>query len=62
MRTDESPELTLTARDLGAAWLGGTGLWLAADVGRVDEHTVGVVARFDDLFVTPRPPWCNTWF
>ena len=62
VRTDESPELTLTARDLGAAWLGGTGLWLAADVGRVDEHTAGAVARFDDLFVTPRPPWCNTWF
>ena len=58
----EAPDLTITARDLGAAWLGGSGLWMAADAGRVSEHTAGAVGRFDNLFVTDPPPWCNTWF
>ena len=60
--TDDDPDVTVTARELGAAWLGGTGLWLAAGAGQVDEHTAGAVRRFDDLFLTNQPPWCNTWF
>jgi predicted acetyltransferase len=60
--TDDPADLTVTARDLGAAWLGDAGLWAPAGAGRVGVHTDGAVARFDNLFVTDPPPWCNTWF
>jgi predicted acetyltransferase len=60
--TGDSPDLSLDVADLGAAYLGGTPLWPAAAAGQVDEHRRGAVADFDRLFLTDRPPWCNTWF
>jgi predicted acetyltransferase len=60
--TDAAPDLTLGVADLGAAYLGGTPLWPAAQAGLVTEHRDGAVAAFDRLFLTDRPPWCNTWF
>jgi predicted acetyltransferase len=60
--TDEGADITLGVDDLGAAYLGDTPLCHAAGAGRVDEHTAGAVRRFDAMFVTEPPPWCNTWF
>jgi predicted acetyltransferase len=60
--TGDPPDLSLDVADLGAAYLGGTPLWPAAVAGQVDEHRRGAVAEFDRLFLTDRPPWCNTWF
>ena len=60
--TTMPPDLTVDIADLGAAWLGGTPLWPAAAAGRVTEHRPGAVERFDRLFFTAQPPWCNTWF
>jgi predicted acetyltransferase len=60
--TRQTPDLSLDVADLGAAYLGGTPLWPAAAAGHVDEHRRGAVADFDRLFLTDRPPWCNTWF
>ncbi len=59
---DGEPDLVLRTADLAAAWLGGTPLWPASDAGRVDSRTAGSVERFDRMFLTARPPWCNTWF
>jgi predicted acetyltransferase len=60
--TTDAPDLTVELADLGAAYLGGTPLWPAASAGRVTEHRAGALATFDRLFLTSRPPWCNTWF
>jgi predicted acetyltransferase len=60
--TSAPADLTLTASDLGAAYLGSTPLWPAAAAGRVDTHRRGVVDAFDRLFGSARPSWCNTWF
>lgn len=61
-RTATRPDLTLDARELGAACLGGTPLAPAAATGRIVEHRPGALAAFDRLFVGPTPPWCHTWF
>lgn len=61
-RTDDAPDLTLAARELGGAYLGGTPLVRAARAGRVVEHTSGAVARFDRLFRGDVEPWCSTMF
>jgi predicted acetyltransferase len=60
--TDKEPDLVLTVGDLGAAYLGGTPLYPAAYIGRVDERTTGAVRRFDAMFLSTPIPWCNTWF
>jgi len=60
--TTATPDLTLTAADLGAAYLGSTPLWPAAGCGRVHEHRRGAVDAFDRLFGSDRPAWCHTWF
>jgi predicted acetyltransferase len=60
--TTAAPDLTVTAADVAAASLGGTPLWPAAWIGRVDEHTARAVQRFDALFTTQPAPFCNTWF
>jgi predicted acetyltransferase len=60
--TDESPDLTLPVRTLGAAYLGGARLATLHAGGWLDEHTPGSVARADALFAGSVAPWCNTWF
>lgn len=61
-RTDGAPDLTLEARLLGAAYLGGTSLREAAISGGATEHRSGALAEADLLFTTASPPWCSTWF
>lgn len=59
---DATPDLTLSATELGAAYLGGTHLAALAAAGRVDEHTAGAIAKADLMFAEARAPWCQTSF
>ncbi len=60
--TGREPDLTLSAADLGAAYLGGVRLRTLHHAGRVDEHTPGALARADAMFATDRQPWClDSW-
>ena len=61
-RTDAAPDLTLEARHLGAASLGGTRLVDATRAGGATEHRAGALRETDLLFRTAEPPWCATWF
>jgi predicted acetyltransferase len=61
-RTDDEPDLTLTAYALGAAYLGGTRLRNLAMGGLVTEHTAGALSKADLMFTSEQTPWCNTWF
>jgi predicted acetyltransferase len=61
-RTDETADVTLTARQLGAIYLGGT---TARDLGRaglIDEHTPGSVGRLTVGFAGDRAPFCPDFF
>ena len=60
--TDRSPDLTLDAAALGAAYLGGTRLRDAVATRGSDEHTPDALARADALFATLDSPWCSTFF
>ena len=61
-RTDATPDLTLEARTLGAALLGGTHLIDASRTAATVEHRAGALAEADALLWTADPPWCSTWF
>jgi predicted acetyltransferase len=61
-RTDAAPDLTLEARQLGAASLGGTSLVDATRRGGATEHRAGALRGADLLFRAADPPWCSTWF
>jgi predicted acetyltransferase len=61
-RTDTKPDLTIEARALGAALLGGTHLQDATRAGSIVEHRPGALARADALLFTVEAPWCSTWF
>lgn len=61
-QTDAEPDLTVEARHLGAASLGGTRLAEAARAGGATEHRAGALREADLLFRTAVPPWCSTWF
>lgn len=60
--TDETPDVTLGAADLGALYLGGVAPSLLAAAGRVDEHSPNSLAQADALFTTRRLPFANTGF
>ena len=60
--SDASPDLTIAASALGAAYLGGTPLRLAVLAAGVDEHREGALAEADALFRTLDQPWCTTFF
>jgi predicted acetyltransferase len=62
VRTDAAADLTLSASELGAVFLGGTRLSALAAARRVDEHTTRAVARTDAMLATARAPWCQTFF
>jgi predicted acetyltransferase len=51
------PDLTLSAADLGATYLGGTRLRTLEEAGRVVEETPGAIARADAMFAWDPPPW-----
>ncbi|MDQ1709788.1 MAG: hypothetical protein QOG49_1173 [Frankiaceae bacterium] len=61
-RTEESAQLTVSAVELGAVYLGGTRLRALAAAGFVDEHTAGAVTRADRMFAGPVEPWCAEVF
>jgi predicted acetyltransferase len=61
-RTDDAPELTIEARALGAAILGGTRLVDACRSTATIEHRPGALAFADALLRTADAPWCSTWF
>ena len=60
--TDADADLSFTANELGAVYLGGTRLRDLDRGGRVRELTDGAVVRADAMFATPSSPWCATGF
>jgi predicted acetyltransferase len=60
-RTDEPAELTLSVRELGAAYLGGPTLAAMAAAGLVDGPA-GTVAAVSLAFAADREPWCPEVF
>jgi predicted acetyltransferase len=61
-RTTDTAGLTLTATELGAAYLGGTTLNVLAAAGRVEAHRPGVLAAVSHAFTGPRAPWTPDQF
>lgn len=61
-RTDDVPDLALGVGELGAAYLGGTGLQDLYRAGRVEERSAGALARADDAFGWNAAPWCSFSF
>ncbi len=57
-RSNGKPDISLTASELGAAYLGGSHVLSAERAGRIEEHTNGAMALFDRLFRADRAPWC----
>ena len=57
-----SPDLALSATELGAAYLGGVKLSTLARAGRVVELTGGALRRADAMFASERAPWTTTPF
>lgn len=60
--TKRDPDLTIHANALGAAYLGGTALRLAAISRGFDEHRPGALDEATALFRTVEPPRCTTFF
>ncbi len=57
-----SPDLTLSATDLGAAYFGDTTLLSLADAGRVDEHAPGAALAASRVLAWHRGAWCPEIF
>ncbi|MFG2308632.1 GNAT family N-acetyltransferase [Streptomyces sp. NPDC048566] len=57
VRTEDGPDLALSARELGAAYLGGVSLVSLAAAGRVREVRQGALAEASTAFASPRAPW-----
>ncbi len=60
--TDAEPDLTVTASELGACYLGGVGFRQLARAGRVQERAAGALARADAMFAGDPAPWCSFVF
>jgi predicted acetyltransferase len=60
--TSRPGDLRLTARDLGAAYLGGVRFSTLARAGRVEELKAGALTRADAMFATERLPWTTRDF
>ncbi|MFI6686290.1 GNAT family N-acetyltransferase [Streptomyces sp. NPDC050485] len=60
--TTRSAELTLDAGELATLYLGDESAARLLALGRVTEERPGAAARTDDLFRTPRRPWCPDMF
>lgn len=60
--TTRSPDLTVAARHVASAYLGGYPLAVTRHGGGVDEHTTGAAATFDLLFGTALAPYCGVGF
>ena len=57
-RTDADADLELDVADLASVYLGAFTFSRLAAADRVREVKEGALARADDLFRTPRPPYC----
>jgi predicted acetyltransferase len=60
--TSASPDLTVTARCLASAYLGGHSMQALALSGGVEEHRRGALQRLDAMLRTGIAPWCQTGF
>ena len=60
--TNAPADIALSARELGAAYLGGTRLATLAVIGRVRELRPGAVERASVAFGAAREPWCPEIF
>lgn len=60
--TSDSPELSLSSTELGAAYLGGTSLATLAAAGRVSEQRPGALDQASLAFAAQRAPWCPDGF
>ena len=56
-RTEEAPDLALTVRELGSAYLGGVTLDSLAAAGRVRELRQGALTEASVAFACTVPPW-----
>jgi predicted acetyltransferase len=61
-RTDDEADLELDVADLGSVYLGAFTFSRLAAAERVRERREGALARADELFRTPRPPYCPEEF
>jgi len=61
-RTDDEPDLRLPVQSLASAFMGGISFATLARAGRLQEVTVGALARADGLFRWDRHPWCPEIF
>lgn len=61
-RTDHSPDVTLSARQLAAVYLGGTPATEFAHAGLLTEHTAGTVQAITAGFLTDPAPYCPDFF
>ncbi|MFF3447414.1 GNAT family N-acetyltransferase [Streptomyces sp. NPDC002667] len=57
VRTEDAPDLALTVRELGAAYLGGVSLASLAAAGRVRELRQGALAEASVAFASVVAPW-----
>jgi predicted acetyltransferase len=60
--TRATPQLSLSAVDLAAIYLGGVKSTTLAAAGRIEEHDDGALALTDRLFATSPEPWCPMLF
>jgi predicted acetyltransferase len=58
----EAPDLSMTAADLAAVYLGGTSLTTLTRIGAVTEHTAGAAARLAASLAVPLAPYINDDF
>jgi predicted acetyltransferase len=61
-RTDDDPDLALSASELGGLYLGGVSATTLARAGRLSELVDGAIERADAFFPTAPAPWCRTEF
>lgn len=61
-QTSGQPDITMSATELGATYLGGISLAAMAGSGRIVEHTKEAVRLFDRMFLADRAPWCAHHF
>ena len=55
--TRESPDLVLSASEVGAVYLGGGRFAPLLGAGRIEERATGAAARADSMFATRLQPW-----
>lgn len=61
-RTTVEADVVLGASELGSVYLGGFTFDQLLRAGRIEEAKPGGAARADELFRTPRQPWCPELF